>query len=85
MLAFKSEANALKIKIDHFEFEPLRIDALGRVICSAETTQLRWTMALFYGSRQEEALGLRWRDMGFNTKTAQVTKQMQTIRGKREL
>ena len=87
ILAFNPVANARKIKIDHFEFEPLKIEEVGRVIRSAETTQLklRWTMALFYGLRQGEALGLRWRDIDFNTKTVQVTKQMQTIRGKREL
>jgi integrase len=87
ILAFNPVANARKIKIEHFEFEPLKIEEVGRVIRSAETTQLklRWTMALFYGLRQGEALGLRWRDIDFNTKTVQVTKQMQTIRGKREL
>jgi len=42
-------------------------------------------MALFYGLRQGECLGLRWRDIDFNTKTVKISKQMQTIDGKREL
>ncbi len=87
LLAFNPVSNARKIKIDDFEFEPLKIEEVGRVIRAADTVQLklRWTMALFYGLRQGEALGLRWRDIDFNSKTLQVTKQMQTIRGKREL
>lgn len=87
LIAFNPVANARKIKIDEFEFEPLKIDEVIRVIHAAETTQLklRWTMALFYGLRQGEALGLRWRDIDFNAKTVQISKQMQTIRGKREL
>lgn len=86
ILAFNPVANARKIKIDHFWFEPLKIEEVGRVIRSSEITQqkLRWTMALFYGLRRGEALGLRWRDIDFNTKTVQVTRRMQTIEGKRE-
>lgn len=87
LIAFNPVANARKIKLDDFEFEPLRIEEVMRVIYVAEGTQmkLRWTFALFYGLRQGEALGLRWRDIDFNTKTVQISKQMQTIRGKREL
>lgn len=87
LIAFNPVANARKIKLDDFEFEPLKIEEVLRVIHAAEGTQmkLRWTFALFYGLRQGEALGLRWRDIDFNTKTIQISKQMQTIRGKREL
>ena len=87
LIAFNPVANARKIKLDDFEFEPLRIEEVVRVIQVAETTQLklRWTMALFYGLRQGECLGLRWRDIDFNTKTVKISKQMQTIEGQREL
>ena len=87
LIAFNPVANARKIKLDDFEFEPLRIEEVVRVIHAADTTQmkLRWTIALFYGLRQGECLGLRWRDIDFNTKTVKISKQMQTIDGKREL
>jgi len=87
IVAFNPVSSARRIKVDAFEFEPLRIEETQRVIKNAETPQLklRWTIALFYGLRQGECLGLRWRDIDFNTKTVQISKQMQTIRGKREL
>ena len=87
LIAFNPVATARKIKIDDFEFEPLKIEEVARVLKATWSTQLklRWTIALFYGLRQGEALGLRWKDIDFNTKTMQISKQMQTIHGKRQL
>lgn len=87
LISFNPVTNSRKIKIDQFEYEPLKIEEVSRVINAAQTTQLklRWTIALFYGLRQGEALGLRWKDIDFNTQTLQVAKQIQTRQGKRVL
>lgn len=87
LVAFNPVTTARKIKLDDFEFEPLSVEEVIKVINSSNLTQLklRWTIALLYGLRQGEALGLRWRDIDFESKTLQVKKQIQTIKGKRVL
>jgi integrase len=43
---------------------------------------LRWALALLYGMRQGECLGLRWEDVSFTNKSLQVRRSQGRVAGK---
>lgn len=73
--------NSSKVKIQQHEAEPLSLDEAKRVVANAQSTalKLRWRIALFYGLRQGEVLGLRWKDINLTAKTLAVRVQMQKV------
>lgn len=76
-----------KIRIDRHEVDTLTREEVARVIQWAlnDTMKLRLELALLYGLRQGEALGLRWRDINVANKTMSIAKQAQTVDGERKL
>jgi integrase len=76
-----------KVRVPRFEIEPLSAAEVTRVIEAAPTTtmKLRLELALYYGLRQGEALGLRWKRVNFEQSNMSITQQVQTVKGKREL
>jgi len=76
-----------KVRIPRFEIDPLTVEEVGKVIRLAPTPtmQLRLELALYYGLRQGEALGLRWKKVSFDNDEMNVTHQVQSANGKREL
>jgi len=69
------------------QIEPINIDDVRRLLNTFEGTLLsaRLHLALLCGLRQGEALGLQWSDINWNDKFIKITKQMQSIDGKRKL
>ena len=76
-----------KIRLPRFEIEPLTANEAARVIELAPSfsAQLRLELALYYGLRQGEALGLRWKKVSFEKKEMTISHQVQTEGGKRKL
>jgi integrase len=76
-----------KIRLPRFEIEPLAATETARVIQLAPTVsaKLRLELALYYGLRQGEALGLRWEKISFEKGQTNISHQIQTIGGKRKL
>lgn len=76
-----------KVKVPRFEIEPLSAAEVTRVIEAAPSTtmKLRLELALYYGLRQGEALGLRWKRIDFEKSAMRITQQVQTVEGTREL
>lgn len=66
------------------EVEPLATEQWRSVLEVAPTVPdtARWTVALAMGLRQGEALGLRWKDLDFETGTLWVRQIVFPIRGK---
>ena len=76
-----------KIRLPRFEIEPLTAPEATRVIQLAPTVsaKLRLELALYYGLRQGEALGLRWKKISFEKGEMNISHQIQTTGGKRKL
>jgi len=76
-----------KIRLPRFEIEPLTATEATRVIQLAPTVsaKLRLELALYYGLRQGEALGLRWKKISFEKEEMNISHQIQTTGGKRKL
>ncbi len=67
------------------EVNPLKLSEVLEILKVTEGTSAnaRWRLACFYGLRQGEALGLRWSNIDFQTKTLKVCEQIQEVEGKR--
>ena len=65
------------------EIEPLAIEEVRRLLETYEGTYMsaRLHIALLAGLRQGEALGLRWKDVDFDSATLEVRNQVQKING----
>lgn len=65
-------------------FSPLTIDEVKRLLNTYEGTYLcaRLHLALICGLRQGEVIGLRWRDVDFETGVIHIETQIQVIDGK---
>lgn len=76
-----------KLRIDRHEVDTLTREEVARTIemTSDNTLKLRLELALLYGLRQGEALGLRWRDINFANQTMSISKQALTPGGERTL
>jgi len=76
-----------KIRLPRFKVEPLTAAEAARTIelAPTATTKLRPELALYSGLRQGEALGLRWRKVSFEKGEMNISHQVQTEGGKREL
>ena len=74
-------ATSEKVKLGDHEAEPLTLTEAKRVIEMSKTTalKLRWRISLYYGLRQGEVLGLRWKDIDLSTGNMSVRVQMQKI------
>ncbi len=74
-------AHSSKVKLGEHEAEPLSLEEAKRVVSCAQTTpmKLRWRISLFYGLRQGEVLGLRWKDIDLEVGTMAVRVQMQKV------
>lgn len=64
-------------KTDRNRRRPLSAHDAHRVLAAAGE-DARWWLALFYGKRQGEALGLRWCDVDFERHTLRVQQTLQT-------
>ena len=67
-------------------FSPLTIGEVKRLLNTYEGTYLcaRLHLALICGLRQGEVIGLRWRDVDFETGVIHIETQIQVIDGKQE-
>jgi len=76
-----------KIRIPRHEIEPLTAADAALVIENATsvTSKLRLELALFFGLRQGEALGLRWRKIDFTKAEMTITHQIQSVGNERKL
>lgn len=76
-----------KIRLPQVEIEPLTAEEAQKVIETATTNtmKLRLVIALYFGLRQGEALGLRWKKINFETGEMTVSHQIQTQDGHRKL
>lgn len=76
-----------KVRIPRFEIEPLTAQEVAQLIDAATspTLKLRLELALYYGLRQGEALGLRWKKIDFEKSEMTITQQVQTSNGERTL
>lgn len=74
-------ANSEKIRLGDHEAEPLTLEESIRVIsgASAVRLKLRWRVSLFYGLRQGEVVGLRWKDIDLVAATMSIRVQMQKV------
>lgn len=76
-----------KVRVPRFEIEPLTAKEVAQVIDAATSPnlKLRLELALYYGLRQGEALGLRWKKIDFEKSEMTITQQVQTSNGERKL
>lgn len=85
LITLNPATHSRKIRVNTFEFTPLTGQEVARVLESTkgDFLHLRWRLALLYGLRQGEVLGLRWKDIDFTIGAMKVGSQVQTIDGKR--
>jgi len=76
-----------KIRLPRFEIEPLTANEAARVIqfAPSPSAKLRLELALYYGLRQGEALGLRWKKISFEKGEMTISHQVQSEGGQRKL
>ena len=67
------------------EVNPLKLSEVQAILQATHGTSAnpRWRLACFYGLRQGEALGLRWSNIDFESKTVKICEQIQTVDGVR--
>jgi integrase len=67
------------------EVNPLKLSEVQSILLATQGTSAnsRWRLACFYGLRQGEALGLRWSNIDFETKTIKICEQIQNVDGER--
>jgi integrase len=87
LIAFNPVSTSRRIKVGKFQIEPLSETDVNLLLTnSAGTLQhVRLRVALLYGLRQGEALGLRWSDIDFKKKTLTVRYQLQKVDGTKQL
>lgn len=85
LITLNPATHSRKIRVNNFEFTPLTGQEAQTALDSTkgDFLHLRWRLALLYGLRQGEVLGLRWRDIDFTISAMKVVHQVQTINGKR--
>ncbi|AWR21322.1 tyrosine-type recombinase/integrase [Aurantimicrobium photophilum] len=66
--------------------DPLSPEEVSKVFTAAKDTSslLRWRIALLYGLRQGECLGLRWQDINFENATMNIRVQIQNTESGRD-
>jgi integrase len=76
-----------KIRLPRFEIEPLTAAEAARVvqIAPSPSAKLRLELALYYGLRQGEALGLQWKKISFEKGEMTISHQIQSAGGQRKL
>jgi integrase len=77
---------ALKVKppvVVKKEFDPLTKDEVGKLLGAAAGDRLwaYWLVVLALGLRRGEGLGLRWDDLNFDERTANLQLSVQRVRG----
>ena len=87
LVAFNPVANSRRIKVPKFQIEPLSESEVNKLLSESSGTlqHARLRVALLYGLRQGEALGLRWSDIDFKKKTLTVRYQLQKVDGVKQL
>lgn len=66
-------------RVEETEIEPFNLDEIQRLIKTALTLRngVRFVLALALGTRQGETIGLKWSRLNTDTKTLQITRQLQ--------
>lgn len=74
-----------RIKQRRTEIKPLTALEVKNLLTTFQGTAMeaRLRIALLYGLRQGEALGLQWSDIDFNTSKVSIKKQLQNVNGKK--
>lgn len=83
IISFNPVLKTSSIRQNRQEINPLTLDEARLLVWKHEGSvmEARLRIALFYGLRQGEALGLQWKDIDFNTSQLHIAKQLQNIDG----
>lgn len=79
LIALNPVRDTKRIAIKKHNIDPLTSEEVSKVFSAAKDTAslLRWRIALLYGLRQGECLGLRWQDINFDNSTMNIRVQIQ--------
>ena len=85
LIVFNPVLKSNSIRQNRQEIHPLNLSEAKLLVREHEGTvmEARLRIALFYGLRQGEALGLQWKDIDFQTSQIQINKQLQSVEGKK--
>jgi integrase len=83
LIAFNPVLKTSAIRQIRQEINPLTLSEAKLLVWKHEGSvmEARLRIALFYGLRQGEALGLQWKDIDFETSQIHISKQLQNIDG----
>ena len=86
LVASNPVSKSRTISLNVVQIQPLTLLEVKKLLANTSTVQMqaRIRIAVLYGMRQGEALGLQWKDVDFNKKTIFVWQQIQKIEGRYE-
>lgn len=86
LIAHNPVRDTKRIVVKKHIIDPLTSEEVSKVFKAAKDSAslLRWRIALLYGLRQGECLGLRWQDINFDNATMSIRVQIQNTESGRD-